>query len=459
MRRTQWQLKDIIDLEYFLHESGEGEGSESDRAAERQRDREIYLRRIQPRTEAGGPPDRRFMLRAWLEERRAAEKAPPAPEVFLPGEAFDEIYRIALWIFVFLGIFSGAGVAFSLLTYTGHEPLNVSVYLGTLVFLQIAWLLMLLSLLALRMINRRFLNRSLIYTLLSRLLIRLILRFRGKALRGVSGDRRERLRAAVGLMRGKQRIYGFLLYCPAFILAQIFGVGFNVGALGATLLRVMGADLAFGWQSTLQVSAQAVHEMVRWIALPWSWLVPASVAYPSPEQIEGSHMILKDGIYHLATRDLVSWWPFLCFAVLFYGLLPRMLLLLSGLISRNRALSKLAFTHSACDRLIHRLETPGVRTEGRPSAAPPVSPPETPPPPAADTPPVTADEVWERGLIALVPDDIFDACQDRELALVLDRAMGFRLREKVRIGEDYEGDVAVLDRLAQTDWGTGCPMC
>ena len=34
-------------------------------------------------------------------------------------------------------------------------------------------------------------------------------------------------------------------------------------------------------------------------------------------------MVLKEGIYHLTTPDLVSWWPFLLLAVCFYGFLPR----------------------------------------------------------------------------------------------------------------------------------------
>ncbi|MBW1718378.1 MAG: DUF2868 domain-containing protein [Deltaproteobacteria bacterium] len=121
----------------------------------------------------------------------------------------------------------------------------------------------------------------------------------------------------MGLVKGKRQVYGSLFYWPVFMLAQIFMIGFNLGVLAATLLKVTGADIAFGWQSTVQVSTEWVFELVRAVALPWSWFVPAEIAYPSLSRITGSHMVLKDGIYSLATEDLVSWWPFLCLAVFF----------------------------------------------------------------------------------------------------------------------------------------------
>ena len=48
--------------------------------------------------------------------------------------------------------------------------------------------------------------------------------------------------------------------------------------------------------------------------MPWAWLLPADLAYPSLAQVEGSHMVLKEGIYHLATGDLVA------MVALFYAL-------------------------------------------------------------------------------------------------------------------------------------------
>ena len=68
--------------------------------------------------------------------------------------------------------------------------------------------------------------------------------------------------SAMGLIREKTHAHGSLFLWPMLSLIQILALGFNVGVLAATLLKVMGADIAFGWQSTLQVSEQFVFTPV-----------------------------------------------------------------------------------------------------------------------------------------------------------------------------------------------------
>jgi hypothetical protein len=170
-------------------------------------------------------------------------------------------------------------------------------------------------------------------------------------------------------------------------------------------------------------------------------------------QIEGSRMVLKDGIYHLATQDLVSWWPFLCFTVLFYGLLPRAILLITGLMAQLRSLRNLDFSHSACDKLMHRLETPLVRSESHTAAF--VTDEHfdtTATRPSEATVPVQKNSISEKSLIALVPDDIFDECPDNELRAVIWKALKRQVRDKIRIDQDHETDRIVLEGLAQTNW-------
>jgi hypothetical protein len=194
--------------------------------------------------------------------------------------------------------------------------------------------------------------------------------------------------------------------------------------------------------------------LIKIVALPWSWFVPPEISHPSLAQIEGSRIVLKDGIYHLATQDLVSWWPFLCLAVLFYGLIPRMVLLIAGLTARGRVLGRLDFGQSACDRLIHRMKTPLVSTKGLPTGTKRegyagVDDARLP----GTVAPAQGDGIEDMSLIALIPDDVFEECKDDELNAVVRKTLGYRVREKIRINEDYEGDRAVLDELAKRDWG------
>ncbi|MCD6597386.1 MAG: DUF2868 domain-containing protein, partial [Bacteroidales bacterium] len=318
--KTRWYIKDLIDLEYFLHIDSE-DISQSQQLGSDTRDREIFLKNIQSKLSEKIPFPRRFIIKSWLDQRRKIEKDTGRMETVLPGEAFAETSRLLEYVLFILGGLSGIGLAFSLLTYTGTAPLNISVYLGTTVFVQILVLLVLAILFLIRLMKPQLFYTSVIYSVLSRLIIAMTGRLKRQFRNSLSASRREGMLAVLGLVRGKKQIYGSIFYWPVFILAQIFGIGFNLGILATTLIKVIGTDMAFGWQSTLQVSSNVVYSIVKWLALPWSWFVPPELAHPTLTQIEGSHMILKDGIYHLAPSDLVAWWPFLFFAVLFYGLI------------------------------------------------------------------------------------------------------------------------------------------
>ncbi len=105
------------------------------------------------------------------------------------------------------------------------------------------------------------------------------------------------------------------------MLTCVFSLAFSLGTLGTTFFRVMVSDMAFGWQSTLLTSSNTVHDLVSAMAWPWAGWLPAGLAYPGIEQIEGSRIILKEGISVLTTGDLVSWWPFLCLGIVFYALI------------------------------------------------------------------------------------------------------------------------------------------
>jgi hypothetical protein len=422
--KLRWQIKDIIDLEYFL---GKDAPSETDR--------NIYLEHIRPLTEADSKRSTpRFILRQWLDYRRASEKA---SEAVLPGEAFDEIHQLLCYLLMIAGIAAGGGLAFSLLTYKGTEPLNVSLYLGAIVGVQLLLLLFLLSVLMFGMFRRSAARAPLIYSFLGSILVKMVMTIRDRAMKKLSAAQRGSLEAAVGLAKGKKTVYGNLFYLPLFIMAQLFGMGFNIGVLGATLLRVIGADIAFGWQSTVQLSPNLVYQAVRLIALPWSWFVESSVAHPTLAQIEGSRMILKDGIWRLATSDLVSWWPFLCFAVLCYGFLPRLILFISALIIQYRSLGRLTFNHSVCNNLLRRMETPVVSVksdqvdikkqisfqEHQPIEKPLKINPDDP------------------KAVVLISDDIFEQCDDDMLKQLIEKNIGsYQIVRKIRIGADKLAD-------------------
>ena len=205
---------------------------------------------------------------------------------------------------------------------------------------------------------------SVLYPLLGEMLLRIMDKLVKSTARQLSGAQAQGMEAVFGVARAKHTLYSRVIFWTIFALVQSFGIAFNLGVIAATLIRVFTADLAFGWQSTIQLSSQAVHTLVRVLAAPWAWIVPPGIAYPGLDQIEGSRMVLKDGIYHLVTADLVSWWPFLVCAVCVYGLLPRVILYATATLGQRSSISRLDYSTAGFDRIIMRMTRPAVSTYG-----------------------------------------------------------------------------------------------
>jgi hypothetical protein len=438
----KWRIGDIIDLEYFFHRDAVSQTAE-DQQYLHERDRTIFLDSVRPGIKEGKTQDRQFIIQAWLNRRREEETAEDA---VLPGEGFASLYSSFRLFFVLAGLFSGAGAGLSFLGYTGDRPLNVFVYLSVFVFSQLLLLLLLLVLSIYRLQKRSFLSSSPLYKAIGRFMIRTVL-WAGKRISGKAGaDRRSRMEAALGLIMSKGSTYGFLIFLPVFILTQLFAVGFNLGLLATTLFKVITADIAFGWQSTLQLSPAAVHALVQKIALPWSWLASGYPAFPSLAQIEGSRIILKEGIYHLSTPDLASWWPFLCFSVLFYGLLPRLLLFLGAAAAQRRHLGALDFRQGAYEQLLLRMTTPlvstrGLRVDAAGSAVKEAEADNGGNVQAAD------DRSVGKNLLVMIPDDIYSACSQHEIESAVKNRFAAAVTEIVRINEDSETDTEILANL------------
>jgi hypothetical protein len=439
----KWRIRDIIDLEYFFHKDAVSQSAE-DQHYLNERDRNIFLDSVRPGIKEGEKPARQFIIQAWLNRRREAETADDA---VLPGESFESLYSSFRMLFVITGIAFGGGAGLSFLTYTGARPLNVFVYLSVFILSQILLLLLLLVLFLYRMKSGSFLSASPLYKAIGRFMVRSVLWARNRVAEKLGADRRSRVESILGLIRSKGRTYGFLFFLPVFILTQLFAIGFNLGLLATTLFKVITADIAFGWQSTLQLSSAAVYALVQKVALPWSWFVAGDLAFPSLAQIEGSRIILKEGIYHLSTPDLVSWWPFLCFSLLFYGLLPRLLLFMGAVAAQHRHLSALDFRQGAYEQLLLRMTTPLVSTRGRKVDAAGPFEKETDPDYAGKDPTRADDLRARKNLLVMIPDDIFDACSRQEIDAAVQNSFGSSITEIVRINADYAADTEILANL------------
>jgi len=442
--KPAWRIEDLIDLEYFLKKD-----EEEDAAAISLRDRHFFLTDISPRLKLSNgfeKKDRKAAIRIWLESRRKTDTASGEKQLPSPGKLFADLLSLVSVILLITGTVTGAGLAFGVLQYKGSEPINVSTYLGVFVLLQILLIGLLLTL----SICRRFITSlrylSFVHWIIGSLVSSLFQKAAIKTRGSLSADTRNRLSAISGMIKGQKHLYGSVFYWPLFMLTQLFGIGFNLGALGASLLRIMGSDLAFGWQSTIQFSAQAVYLFVKTMALPWSFYIPPPLAHPTYGQIIGSHMVLKEGIYRLTTPDLVSWWPFLLLSVCYYGFLPRLVLFITAVVAKRKAIGKLELNHSSCNRLLRHMTTPNVETEGQRIINQDLSASENQ---FTETPKII-QEKW--GLPAkdcwvLVPEDLADLLRDPDLEGLMNHVPGISLNRRITISADFEKDHEALAEM------------
>jgi len=443
-------LKNIIDLDYFIH-MDDALDSPEEILSRTRKDREIY------NGCGNGLQTEKTLLLSWLifrKEEFFKEKEKKGLPL-LPGTIFSILYSWMVYAMVFSGGVVGVSLAYSFLVYHGNRPINVMVFIIVFVLLPAVLLLFVLILLVQRVVARKKAESRFHNTIFHKLILSLFFNVLPKILKktGGSGFKKsfDTLEYTASLIQMKNREYKDLFFWPVFILTSVFAFSFSAGALGGTFFRMMVSDMAFGWQSTLMTTSARVHDMVSFIALPWSWLMPESISHPSLEQIEGSRIILKDGISVLATQDLISWWPFICLGILFYAVIPRGLLLFTGILAQKYALRKFTFKKPRFKQLIVRMQSSILGIDG-------------------DTPPVKQDienklakgakkmpfikpatGLHGQAALLLVSKKVYSDKTIKKLIHCIETYLFFKVKNTVGIGFAFDDDADLIRRMNQGD--------
>ena len=350
-------LKDIIDLDYLI---------DRDNTLDSRKDiksRELKDRKIYSQCKDSCQTDTHLML-SWLKFRRDEKGLP-----ILPGMVFSSLYTCAVYIMIISGITIGISTVYSFLAYHGTQPVNVTSFTALFIVLPVVFIL-LSMVLPVQILLRRD-NKyagSIVHTIVCSLFFNVLPKIIKKTGRLIFNWNIEDLDYFISFMRMKAREYKALFFWPFFILTSLFAFSFSAGILGGIFLKIVVSDMAFGWQSTLMTSGQSVHDLVIFTASPWSWFIPETMSFPNLEQIEGSRIVLKQGIHALATQDLVSWWPFLCLAILFYTVIPRGLLIIAGSFFQQQVLKRFNFKNSKFRQVIIRMKAPVMDVETQESS-------------------------------------------------------------------------------------------
>jgi hypothetical protein len=351
--RLNWTFADLVDLEFFCTKD-EQLRQQHGEVVLRQQDRTIYFARQQ---EFDSTFDNRGLVRRWLSARRMQQHSTPnlGP---LPGKIWRHATIRTRWLALIWGLLAGVLSATFLLRYNAERIVNISNYFAVFIGLQIVLLGVLLSMALLRRVIRNKLGASLLCQLAAKFLKK---RFTIQLQRKKVTDQDHVLTALEHIKKNRED-FNRLYFWPAFILLQLFGCGFNIGALFVTLFKINSTNIACSWQTPFQMDPTLMADIARWIAIPWSWFMPIQVAYPRLEQIENSQIILTEKLHQFATDDLGVWWPFLILAVFTYGLLPRLLLLFYGLFQTKRKLNNLHFESARFRHLQQRMLNPVLYT-------------------------------------------------------------------------------------------------
>ncbi|WP_328185369.1 DUF2868 domain-containing protein [Marinobacter sp. OP 3.4] len=143
--------------------------------------------------------------------------------------------------------------------------------------------------------------------------------------------------------------------------AQAAGLAFGVTGLLTLLVSVVVQDLAFGWSTTLETSAEGWYRIVSWVAAPWSGWLP--VATPTPDLVADTRFFRLEGTgTDIAGIRWGAWWPFVAMAWLTWTILPRLLLLVVATLDLRRKGLRALCDHPGYKALLWRMETPAVET-------------------------------------------------------------------------------------------------
>lgn len=432
---TSWKLPDIIDLEYFQNldqETGEAELH--------RRDRDFYLG-LRDHDNNPASLSRRRLLQLWLVQRRLAVRDGLAEQP--PGQLIARALGLLGKLAGLNGLVVGLLAGLSFFTYSGETPVNVFHFLLVFIGAQLLLALLTLAACSLRLLFPKVVLPSLSTLPLRLGLSRLLAWIRRSVPETGHGRASTAWTLAVDTFRNQSTAYGALLYWPLFSVLQRFAIFFNLGLLTATLTKVAISDLAFGWQSTLRIGADALHRAVELAATPWSWLFSGNGGYPSLAEIEGSRIILKDGISHLATGDLASWWPFLVLCLLVYGLLPRLAFAVCGRLLQEWTLSRVDFDTASCRTTIRRMKTPLLSSQAGPEQEAALAELSAADPLNASVPPGHL-----LAQVVLVPDDIYGLCPGNKLEPLL-AGHGFTVKSVHKFLTGYDEDEEIKTLLAE----------
>ena len=279
------------------------------------------------------------LLYLWLNKNRFRVTTHLKSERFLTH--FLTINTVLAFIFLLVGFLTGIG----LLSYSGHEPVNIVYYLLVAMVLPvISLLLSTLSMISDGLLSRFF---NLFFPL----------HWIEKFVEFLPFDNKIEL--------SEIKLSSSLTKWMFLHRIQLFSLLFSFGLLMALILMVIAKDIAFGWSTTLQISDESFQTLLASIGFPWQSLMPNAI--PSLELVEISRYFrlgerLDNEMIYNANK-LGAWWQFLAMTTLVYAIFLRFILWIFSRYGYQRQLNRDFLALKGAQRLIKEFTTPYVSTK------------------------------------------------------------------------------------------------
>ncbi|PCJ55602.1 MAG: hypothetical protein COA70_00495 [Planctomycetota bacterium] len=321
------ELRDFLDAEYALQREESAWKGAAEKVGHQCLEDSGQSASDLRRHLAADAHQRRSLVKQWLQLLRDEGDK-------LPGAAMVRAHHGLGWLAVAVGTLVGLASGKAALMTTAGQPINLWLFLGILVFLQVGLLLAGFGFAAWAKI-------------------------RGKAWLGFLA------RVAQTLFRwnwvkhhADQNLLGALQETSRVEqwvwlgFTQRFAVAFNFGAVASFVAMLMFTELQFGWSTTPDSFEPTVLTgIVDVLAAPWSWIAPMSWT-PSADFVAGTRWDTLNSSFRDASADGRDWWPFLFLSLLVWGLLPRLVLLGWMQAQKRKALARLTWNHRGYQRLM-----------------------------------------------------------------------------------------------------------
>ncbi len=343
------KLTELIDIECQIQKDGE-----IDPVQLRKRDRKIGLE-IKTLNQSKSQ-----IFLAWLKRVRTTD-------LYSPGLLFETGFRWFGYFLVFFGLLMGGTTAATVLSYNGSSPVNLVHFLAVFVGFQLLTILFFLTNLLPAFIKKIIPGNGNFYNFI-RELNYFFSRLFGKIFSHLPKTKFTKLFSDLQQLKIRQKLYSTVEKWLVFSLTQRFSLAFNFGALLTCLYLITFSDLAFAWNTTLQISSVAFHKIISLVAFPWSTFFPDGL--PSIELVEATRYFRLNGQYTVSPSNpdlsqaavVGGWWKFLVLALTFYGLLPRIILFSYTKIKFKLVLTKLPLNSADFESLYDRLTRPLLET-------------------------------------------------------------------------------------------------